>query len=120
MEDKRIQQKEALESLVEFNERILKNMNIIVKELSGERLDDTDNFLNGIIEGMNWEIEVLNGTLDFLNEEKERINKDAFDAACVRLSKAVKAKDDQSMAAAFTELIPLFENLGNAAKEVVA
>lgn len=30
--------------LLEFNERLVKNMNIIVKELSGKRLDDTDKF----------------------------------------------------------------------------
>ena len=120
MEDIRTEQKEALEVLVEFNERLLKNMNIIVKELSGERLDDTENFLNAIIEGMNWEIEVLNGTLDLLNEGKERVAQEAFNVACVKLNEAIQAKEDASMAAAFTELIPLFENLGNAAKEAIA
>ena len=33
MEDIRNEQKEALETLVEFNEKLVKNMNIIVKEL---------------------------------------------------------------------------------------
>ena len=32
MEDNRAEQKEALEVLIEFNDRVLKNMNIIVKE----------------------------------------------------------------------------------------
>ena len=45
MQSTREEQKEALETLVEFNERLLKNMKIIVKELSGARLDDTDIFL---------------------------------------------------------------------------
>lgn len=120
MEDKREEKKEALEVLVEFNERLLKNMNIIVKELSGERLDDTDVFLDAITEGMNWEIEVLNGTLDLLNGGKERVNKIEFNAACVKLSEAIKAKEDGAIAVAITELIPLFEKLGNAAKEVIA
>ena len=40
MQSTREEQKEALETLVEFNERLLKNMKIIVKELSGARLDD--------------------------------------------------------------------------------
>ena len=35
MEENRLEQKEALQTLVEFNERLVKNMNIIVKELSG-------------------------------------------------------------------------------------
>ena len=38
MEDNRKEQIEALEVLLEFNERLVKNMKIIVKELSGKRL----------------------------------------------------------------------------------
>lgn len=51
MEDNRAEQIEALQVLEEFNGRLVKmNMEIIVKELSGERLDDTDQFLKGIID----------------------------------------------------------------------
>ena len=49
MQSTREEQREALETLVEFNERLLKNMKIIVKELSGARLDDTDKFLLSLI-----------------------------------------------------------------------
>ncbi len=120
MEDNRAEQKEALEVLIEFNERVLKNMRIIVKELSGERLEDTNQFLKGIADALNWEIQVVNGTMDMLNEGKERINKEEFNTAVVQLSDAIKADDDAAMAAAFTNMIPLFENLGTAAREVIA
>lgn len=120
MEDNRREQIEALEVLVEFNERLVKNMGIIVKELSGERMDDTDAFLKGITDAMNWEIQVVNGTLDFLNEGKDRVNKEEFNGAVVTLSDAIKAKDDAKMAEAFKVVIPIFENLGVAAKEVIA
>ena len=50
MEENRAEQKEALEVLIEFNDRIVKNMKIIVKELTGERMDDTNQFLKGIVE----------------------------------------------------------------------
>lgn len=119
MEDNRAEQREALEVLVEFNDRLLKNMGIIIKEFSGERLDDTDAFLKGITDAMNWEIQVMNGTLDFLNEGKERIDKETFNAAVIKLGDAIKAKDDAAMAAAMKELVPLFENLGAAAREVL-
>ena len=59
MEENRLEQKEALQTLVEFNERLVKNMNIIVKELSGQRLDDTDKFLKGILDAVNWEVQVM-------------------------------------------------------------
>lgn len=75
MEDSREEQIEALKTLYEFNQRLLKNMRIVIKELSGERLDDTDNFVKGIIDAMNWEIEVMNGTMSVLNENEVRIEK---------------------------------------------
>ena len=52
MEENRKEQIEALEVLVDFNERLVKNIRILVKELSGERLDDTDNFIKGIVDAM--------------------------------------------------------------------
>ena len=118
MEDNRTEQKEALETLVEFNERLLKNMNIAVKELSGERLDDTDKFVKSIIDAINWEIGVMNGTLSLLNKDKERVNKEQFNRKVMAFADAVNAKDDAKMADAMKELIPEFEGLGIASKEV--
>lgn len=120
MKENRKEQKEALETLVEFNQRLVKNMNIIVKELSGKRLDDTDKFLKGIIDAMNWEINVMNGTMSLLNEGKQRVDKEEFNHKILNLGAAIKDKDDSKMADAITQLIPEFENLGNAAQEVIA
>lgn len=119
MEDNRKEQMEALETLTEFNDRLINNMQIIVKELSGNRLEDTDKFLKSILDAMNWEIQVVNGTMEVLNEGKERVNKEAFNDAVVALSDAVKENDDAKMAEAFTAIIPVFENLGKSAKEVI-
>ena len=63
MEDNRQEQIEALEILIEFNEKLVHNLPILVKELSGERLDDTDQFLKSVLDAMNWEIAVMNGTM---------------------------------------------------------
>lgn len=118
MEDNRAEQKEALEILKEFNVRLLKNMNIIVKELSGQRLDDTDKFLKGIVDAINWEVEVVNGTMQLLNEGKERIQKEAFNEKIIAFSDAIASKKDENMANTIKALIPEFENLGKAADEV--
>ena len=120
MGENRTEQKEALEVLVEFNERLAKNMGIIVKELSGERLDDTDKFLKGIVDAINWEIQVMNATMDMLNEGQERINKQQFNEKIVVLGTSMKEKNDAKCAEAIKELISEFENLGKAAKEVIA
>lgn len=119
MEDNRQEQIEALEVLAEFNTRLIKNMKIVIKELSGARLEDTDNFIKSIIDAMNWEIQVMNGTMELLNEGKERVNKEAFNQKIVAFSEAIAAKDDAKMAAAVEALLPCFEGLGEAAAEVI-
>lgn len=120
MEDKRAEQKEALEVLAEFNDRLVKNMEIIVKELSGARLEDTDKFLKGIVDAINWEIQVVNGTLELLNENEERIDKREFNEKIMALSEAIQLNEDAKMAEEFQSVIPVFKNLGKAAKEAVA
>lgn len=119
MEDNRKEQLEALEVLGEFNERLVKNMKIIVKELSGSRLDDTDKFLKSIINAINWEIQVVNGTLEVLNEGKERLNKENFNTEVIALSKAINDNNDAEMAEEFERIIPVFEQLGASIKEVL-
>lgn len=119
MESTREEQLEALVTLIEFNERLIKNMKIIVKELSGKRLDDTDKFLKAIVDAMNWEIAVVNGTSELLNERKERVNKNAFNEKISEFAEAFKTNEDQKMALAIQMLIPEFENLNVAAKEVI-
>ena len=120
MEDNRKEQLEALEVLGEFNERLVKNMKIIAKELSGSRLDDTDKFLKSIIDAINWEIQVVNGTLDVLNEGKERLNKEDFNAAVISLSNAINDNSDTEMAEEFRKITPVFEQLGVSIKEVIS
>ena len=119
MEDNRKEQMEAVEVLTDFNGRLVKNMTIIVKELSGERLDDTDKFLKSIVDAINWEIQVVNGTIELLNDGKERINKEEFNRAIVSLNDAISAKEDAKMAEEFKKVIPVFGQLGEAAKEVI-
>lgn len=119
MQDNRAEQKEALETLVEFNKRLVQNMEILVKELSGARLEDTDKFLKGIVDAINWEVQVMNGTMDLLNEGKIRIQKEDFNCKILALSEGIKEKDDYKMAKAVEDLIPEFENLGQAAQEVI-
>ena len=119
MEDNRKEQTEALETLLKFNGRLINNMQIIVKKLSGNRLEDTDKFLKSILDAMNWEIQVVNGTMEVLNEGKERVSKEVFNNAVIALSDAVKANDDTMMVKAFATIIPVFEKLGESVKEVI-
>lgn len=118
--DNRAEQKEALETLAEFNVRLVKNMKIVVRELSGQRLDDTNAFLKDILNAINWEVQVMNGTMELLNEDAQHIDKEDFNEKIIALGNAVNAKDDIKMAQAFEAVIPLFEKLGARVNEVIA
>lgn len=119
MEDNRKEQIEALEVLAEFNQRLLQNMRILVKELSGARLDDTDAFLKGILEAINWEIQVVNGTMELLNEGENRVDKEEFNSKVIAVNDAVASKEDTKLATAFEGVIPCFEKLGEAVNVVL-
>lgn len=120
MEDNRAEQLEALETFVEFNDRVVHNIKILIKELSGARLDDTDAFLDSIIQSINWEIQVINGTMEVLNEKTERIEKEKVNEKVVALSEALKAKEDKKLASAFEEILLVLEDIGQKAREVLA
>lgn len=70
-----------------------------------------------IIKGMNWEIQVLNGTMDYLNEIEQLIDKQAANALFVNFSKIYQKKDDEKLAEVFEkDMIPFFEKLEEVAK----
>ncbi len=119
MEDIRAQQIEALEVFKNYNSRLVKSMDNIIPELEGDRKDDTDKFLDEIVKGINWEIGILNGTMDFINEKEERIKKEEINASILKLSKALEGKKDSEIAASLKETLPVFENFGKVAAEVL-
>lgn len=120
MEDNRAEKIEALETLVAFNDKVVKNIGIIIKELSGQRLEDTDKFQESIINAVNWEIQVMNATMDILNEGKERIEKNRFNEKVLAIGEAIKSGKDENVAVAFENLLPELETLGAVAREVLA
>lgn len=120
MEDNRKEEKEALAVLVEYSPKLIKSMKAVVGELRGNRQPDTDEYLLSIIKGMNWEIEVLNGTMDYLNETEQVIDKAAANELFISFSKTYQEKDDTKLADAFEkDMIPFFAHLEEAAKAKV-
>lgn len=118
MEFNKMEQMEALGILADFNDRLLKNLPTIISELSGKRQPDTDTYLKNIVDSINWVITVTGNSLDILNEGYTRINKDTFNQKVMALSQALSDKKDSAIAAALQELIPCFEQLGHAVREV--
>jgi hypothetical protein len=69
--------------------------------------------------GFNWVIEVFNGTRDYINAEKVRIDKDAVNEKIVELSKSLKEKDDLKAAELIeTAIIPFLNTFLEVSKEL--
>ncbi|MCI8483311.1 MAG: molecular chaperone [Lachnospiraceae bacterium] len=119
MEELRAQQIEALEVLCDYNQKLVKSIRNIISELKGERKEDTDQFLDEIIKGINWEIGVLNGTMSLINEKEERIKKEEINASISKLSQVLAEKKDAEVAEALEEALPVFEKFGDAAGKVL-
>lgn len=120
MEDNRKEEKEALAVLAEYSPKLIKSMKAVVEELCGNRQPDTDEYLLSIIKGMNWEIEVLNGTMDYLNETEQVIDKAAANELFISFSRTYQEKDDIKLADAFEkDMIPFFTHLQDVAKAKV-
>ncbi|MCI9532828.1 MAG: molecular chaperone [Lachnospiraceae bacterium] len=119
MEEIRAQQIEALEVLADYNERLVKSIGSVIGELEGDRKEDTDKFLDEIIKGINWEIGILNGTMSLINEGEVRVDKEEMNGSILNLSKALEGKVDKEMAEALQKALPMFEKLGQVAREIV-
>lgn len=94
----RVQQMEALQVVNEYIEKLIPSMETVIGELNGEKQEDTDAFLKKIIDGLNWVIEVFNGTMSLINEERQLMDKDAINREVVQLSEALIDKNDQRTA----------------------
>lgn len=120
MENSRGEQVEALKVLEEFNGKLVGNMKSLVNELSGNRLGDTDKLLKTVIDSLNWEIQIVNSTMEVLNDGKTRVDKDSFNKTIGSLSEAISSGKDEKMAEQFKEAIKVFEDLDLAVKEAVS
>lgn len=119
MENSRNEQVEALKVLEEFNSKLVGNMKSLVNELSGNRLEDTDKLLKTVIDSLNWEIQIVNSTMEVLNDGETRVDKDNFNKAVSSLSEAISSGDDNKMANQFKEIIKVFEDLDVAVQAAI-
>lgn len=101
MEDVRQQQIEAVAEMAEYNKKLVKAVREIIVELKGEDMPDTEDFLKQIVEGINWEIQVVNGTLGYINEDEELLDKEQFNQAVINHNEAINAKDNGKLAESF-------------------
>jgi len=120
MEDIRNEQIEALETLKEYNVKIVSAIKEVVDEFRGDKKEDTDAYLNKILEGINWEIQVINGTMDLVNEKEELISKESVNNVIVKLNDSIKEKNNALMVDTLEkELFPFLQNLDGIIEKVL-
>lgn len=120
MEELREKQIEALETVCEYNVKLVKGIQSLIEIVHEEETVDTE-FLSQVIEGINWVIQVTNLTLPLLNENHEKINKDQVSNTMNRLSSAISDGEYPKIADILQNGVLLFlEDVDKAAKETIA
>lgn len=115
MDEYRQQQVEALQVAHEYSAKLMNGIKNVCVELKGERLLDTDAYLDEVIKGLNWLIEVTNRTLEVINEETQVIDKEQVNQAVKTLGAALQKKDDAQIAEALeTGVLNFVQTLENA------
>ena len=120
METNVMEQMEALQTLAQFNDRLLKNLPTVIGELTGSRKSDTDVYLKNIIDVIGWEISVINATSSLLETARTHMDKEGFNQAVLALNSALSSGTDTGTADALLNLIPHFETLKVAVAEALA
>lgn len=120
MSDNRKEQVEALQAMLEYNPRLMNAMKSLTAELLEDRQPDTDEYLLAVVKGMNWEIEILNGTREVIDEQDIVLDRDEINEMFVEFNDAYQRKDDIAMGLLYRDkLIAFFEKYEQAARNVV-
>ena len=116
----REQQMDLLESVVEYAPKAIGELKKLSVEFYGLKQDDSDEYLDFVLENSNWLIQALNATMPLLNEERQRIDKECADRAVLELNEALSSQVDARIADALDKgLIPVLEEFLRAAEEVL-
>lgn len=114
------EQLEALNAVIEYNEKLIPAIKEVILELDGEQKEDTYSYLDYILKGVNWVIQVVNGTRSLLNENGINIDKDEMNQMIASLNNAVKEKDGAAIVHCLKEgIIPFCNQLSIDAVKLV-
>lgn len=113
-------QKENLISADEYLPRLIGTAQTVSAELAGEQEEDTHDLFNQVIDGVNYIIEIFNGTLSLTNKDRIVFNTDEVEEMIQILSNAIIAKDDKRVAAAMQNgMIPFLQKFQVVIKEYI-
>ena len=98
MEDRVTLQKETMQELVSYSDNLIPALQALIEELRHNVQEDTSDFLNEVITGINWEIEVYNQCADLINEKTSYIDKKAMITAVKNLGASLSSGNQEMVA----------------------
>lgn len=120
MDDREILQREVLKELISYSTNLIPALQSIIEELRGNEREDTNDFLNEVINGINWEIEVYNQCAPLINEKSSYIDKKVMIAAVKSLGEALSGSNNLQIADCLEhEFLPFLNKLALASKMVI-
>lgn len=120
MEDREVLQREVLKELIAYSDNLIPALQTIIEELRGNQKEDTNEFLNEVINGINWEIEVYNQCASLINEKSSYIDKKVMIAAVKSLGESLSGGENLQIADCLEqEFLPFLNKLALASKMVI-
>jgi len=114
-------QRDVLKEMICYSDNLIPAVQEVIGELRGEEKEDTQEFLNDVIKGINWEIEVYNQCASLINEKSNYIDKKAMITAVKNLGICLGNKESSQIAECLEkDFLPFLNRLALAAKMVMA
>lgn len=111
-------ERQLLEELVELNEYLIIDIKLFRDTL--EEKQQIDNaWLRRILETLNKEVEIIDSMLQVLNQEKQRLNEEEFNQCMNSFSDEIYEGNIQGTERVIAEMIPMFEQIGVAVRELL-
>jgi len=113
-------QREVLKELISYSDNLIPALQTIIEELRGDGKEDTSEFLNEVISGINWEIEVYNQCASMINEKSSYIDKKSMIAAVKNLGESLSSGERLQIAVCLEQdFLPFLNKLALASKMVI-
>lgn len=120
MEEREKLQQDALKDLVKYSDSLIPALQELIDELRLENKADTKQFLNEVITGINWEIEIYNQCASLINANSNYVDKKTMVSAVKNLGITLNSCDNWQIAGCLEkDFLPFLNKLDLAAKRVL-
>lgn len=123
MSDIKKEQEEALVTVYEYIEKLFAAIPKVCGELRAGGLPDTQEYLKAILNGVNFVTEVFNRTMDYVNADKQRLDKEVLNGYVIKFMEDYKQSLPAVTADALenyilTYLMEFYDAIGEVCPEV--